>query len=163
MQVVAHAEGRSDVLQVVLDDRAAVLGDERVERVAGLEVGQVRPRAENAQRAQLAAMLVRHDVVGIVGPRARVAEAAEDLAGQQAAGDDAVGAVRVPRDALEHRVDVVARERRSLAGRPPDRRLRIDLDVLRIERREIRLDLVVAERPEDLGRDRRRRRWRPRG
>ena len=112
VQLVAHAEGRADVLQIVLDDRATVLRDERVERVRGLEVGEIRPRAEDAQRAQLAAVLVRHEVVGIVGARALITEAAEDLAGNQPAGDDAIGAVRVARDALEDRVDVVLRERR---------------------------------------------------
>ena len=126
MRAVGHAEGRADVLQVVLHDGAAVLGDERVERVAGFQVGQVGPRAEDAQRAQLAAMLVRHDVVGIVGPRAGVAEAAENLARQHAAGGDPVGAVGVARGPLEHRVDVVARERRPLARRAPHGRLRID-------------------------------------
>ena len=125
MQVVAHAERRADVLQVVLDDRAAVLRDQRVERVRGLEIGEVRPRAEDAQRAQLAAMLVRHEVVGIVGTRAGVEEAAENLAGNQPAGDDAIGAVR----RCARRVSRMAfmsslRERRSLAGRPADRGLR---------------------------------------
>ena len=93
MQVVAHAERRADVLQVVLDDRAAVLGHERVERIRRLEIGEVRPRAEDAQRAQLAAVLVRDDVVGIVGTRAVILEAAQDLAGNQPAGDDAIGPV----------------------------------------------------------------------
>ena len=76
VEVVAHAERRADVLQVVLDDRAAVLGHERVERVRRLEIGEVRPGAEDAQRAQLAAVLVRDEVVGIVGARAVVEEAA---------------------------------------------------------------------------------------
>ena len=96
--VVAHAERRADVLQIVFDDRAAVLGDERVERIRRLEIGEVRPRAEDTQRAQLAAVLVRDDVVGIVGTRAVIQEAAEDLAGNQPAGDDAIGPVRVSRD-----------------------------------------------------------------
>ena len=59
------------------------------------------------KRAQLAAVLVRHEVVGIVGACAGVLEAAENLAGQQPAGDDAVGAVLVARDPLQDRVDVV--------------------------------------------------------
>ena len=67
---VGHAERRPDVLQVVLHNAAPVLGDERVEGIAGLEIGEVRPGAEYAQRAQLAAVLVWHDVVRIVGPRA---------------------------------------------------------------------------------------------
>ena len=39
--------------------------------------------------------------LGSSGRVPAVAEAAEDLARQQAAGDDAIGAVRVARDALE--------------------------------------------------------------
>src|SRR4029079_12685109 len=50
VQIVAHAERRADVLQVMLDDRAAALGDERVERIRGLEIGEVRPGTEDAQR-----------------------------------------------------------------------------------------------------------------
>ena len=106
--VVAHAERRADVLQVVLDDRLAVFGDDRVDRVRGLEVGEVRPGAEDAQRPQLAPVLVRHDIVRIVGTRAEVLEAAENLARQQAAGDDAIGAIRIARDVLEDDVHVVA-------------------------------------------------------
>ena len=78
----------------------AVLGHERVERVARLEVGQIGPRAEHAQGAELAPVLVRHDVVRIVRPRPLVAEVAEDLARQQPAGDDAIRAVRLARDVL---------------------------------------------------------------
>ena len=59
-------------------------------------------------------------------------------------------------------VDVVARERRALAVGTTKRRFRIDLHPLRIERREVRLDLVVAERPEELRRHHRRRPWPPR-
>ncbi len=153
VRVVRHAEGRADVLQVVLHERTAVLLDERVERVAGLPVHEVRPRAEHAQRAQLAAVLVRHEIVRIVGPCARVAERPENLPRQQPSGRCAIGAVRVARGTLEHAGDVVARERRSRAGRPPHRGLRIDLDARKIESRDEGLDLVVAERPEQLGRD----------
>jgi hypothetical protein len=46
-------------------------------------------------------VLVRDDVVGIIGTRGFIKEAAEDLAGNQPAGDDAIGPVRVSRDAFE--------------------------------------------------------------
>ena len=52
-----RAERGSDVLQVVADDRAPIDLNERIERVAGLHVDEVRPPAEDLQRAQLAAML----------------------------------------------------------------------------------------------------------
>jgi hypothetical protein len=42
------------------------------------------------QRPQLAAVLVRDNVVGIVGTRALIAEAVEELAGNLPAGDDTI-------------------------------------------------------------------------
>src|SRR5206468_6433161 len=98
-------------------------------------------------------MLVRDDVVGIVGTRAFVQEAPQDLAGYQPAGDDAIGPIRVPGDAFEYRVDIVVREPGPGAGGATDRRLGIDIHALRIERGQERFYLVVAQRPEDLGRD----------
>ena len=73
-------------------------------------------------------------IVGIVGACAGVLIAAENLAGQQPAGDHAIGAVLVARDPLEDGVDVVLVERRSLAVRTADRRLRVDRCVLRDRR-----------------------------
>ena len=84
-------------------------------RVAGLHVDEVGPRAEDAQRPQLAPVLVRHQIVGIVGPGALVPESAEHLAGQQAPGGEAVRPVGPAVGALEHLVDVVLRHRRPLA------------------------------------------------
>ncbi len=134
----------------------AVFGDERVERVARLEIREIRPRAEDAQGAQFAAVFVRDDVVGIVGARAVEQKVAEDLAGNQAAGDDAVGAVRIAGGGFEDRVEIVPREWRLLAGRPLHLGRRIDRRQLRIERGDERFHLVVAERPEELRRDRHR-------
>ena len=88
--VGAGAERGADVLQVVPHHAAAVLDDDGVERVAGLHVDQVGPRAEHLQRAQLAAVLVRHDVVRIVGARAVVPEPADRTAGHGARGDGAI-------------------------------------------------------------------------
>ena len=133
------------------NDAAAVLGDEHVERVAGLHVDEVRPRAEDLQRAQLAAMLVRDDVVGIVGARAVIAEPAERPPGQPRArrrrdtsrpGCDARGAAP-PRDRSIFIRRALAGRRRDLAP-VPDREL-IGPDV-----NEMVLDLPVSERPEDL-------------
>ena len=96
---------------------------------------------------------MRHEVVGVIRPRAGVLEAAEDLSRQQAASDDTVAPVLVARDFLQDGVDVIVPERRSLAIRPPDRGLRIDRRVLRIETGQERFHLVVAEGVEDLGCD----------
>src|SRR5262249_12935635 len=86
MEIVRHAEARADVLQIVLDDRAAPLLDEHVERVPGLPVNQVRPCAEYPYRAKLAAQFVWNEVVRIVGTGPCVPERSEHLAGQQPAG-----------------------------------------------------------------------------
>ena len=151
MQVVAHAERRADVLQVVLDDRAAVLGDQRVERVRRLEVRQVRPRAEDAQRAQLAAMLVRHEVVRIVGARALNRGSCRGscrAAGGRRRRDRSRPAFCATRSRIAFMSSWVN------GVRLPDGRRSVAFGSnstrLRIERRQIRFDLVVAERPEDL-------------
>ena len=138
----------------MLDARPAVLRDERVDRVRRLQVGEIGPGAEDAQRAQLAPMLVRHEIVRIVRACAGVQVAAENLARDQAPRNDAVGAVLVARHSLEYDVEIVLDERRPLAVRAPNRGLRIDRRLLRIVRGEVRLHLVVAQRPEDLGGDR---------
>src|SRR5947207_10454351 len=104
----------------------AVLADERIERVAGLEIDEVEPGAEHAERAQLAAVLVRDEVVRIVGAGPGVAEVAQDLAGNGPAGGGAIRAVAVSRRALEDDVHVVSRERRPGARRPATRGARID-------------------------------------
>ena len=141
MKVVAHAEGGADVLQVVLDDGPAVLGDRSVSRVfLGLEVGEVRPRAEDTQRSQLAAVLVRHDIVGIVGARAGVGRPPRILTWQQAARDDAIGPVRdcarqFSRTALTSSLG----KRSSLAIRTTNGGLRVDRG-LRRDRRSSRND-----------------------
>ena len=72
------------------DDAAAALGDDGVERVAGLHVDEIGPGAEHLQRPQLAAMFVRHDVVRIIGPRAVIPESADRPAGHGARGDGAI-------------------------------------------------------------------------
>src|SRR6185369_12054178 len=93
VQLVAHAERRAHVLQVVLHDHAAVLGQYRVERVRGLEVRQVSPCTEDTERAQIAAMLMRHDVVRIVRTCALEQISADNLPREQTASDNAVRAV----------------------------------------------------------------------
>ncbi len=93
----AAAERRSEVEQVMADDRAAAGADERVEAVDAARVVVVQPGAEDEQPAQLAAMLVREDVVRVVRPRAVVAERSHGLALERLAGQDPVAAVGVAR------------------------------------------------------------------
>ena len=96
---------------------------------------------------------MRDEVVRVVGARARVPERPEHLAWKQGACRHAVRAVGIGRRALEHALEIVSRERRPGAGGPLDGGLWVDLDASRIECRDERLDLVVAERPEELRRD----------
>ena len=132
------------------DDAAAVFGHHRVERVAGLHVHEVGPCAEHLERTQLAPVLVRHDVVGIVRARAVVAEAANRAPRQAARRDGAIAAVRAPVRPREDGVEIVARHRacpprlRSERGRPGN------VDLVAAHRDEMVLDLPVAERPENL-------------
>ena len=62
---------RPDVLQIMSDQAAAILGHEHIERVAGFHVDEIGPGAEDLQRAQLAAMLVGNHIVRIVRPACR--------------------------------------------------------------------------------------------
>ena len=149
---VRRAERRSDVLQIVLDHLTAVLLDDGVERVARLQVSEVRPRTENAECPQLAPMLVRNDIVRIVGARAGVAKASKDFTSQTASSDDAIGAVGIWLRAIEQILEILPDEGRSLTRGTPDHGLRIELDSPGIDSGDERLHLVVTKRPEDLGR-----------
>ena len=71
----------------------------------------IEPRAKHARAAQLAPVLVRHDVVGVVGPRAVIAEVAERPARREPADEHAVAAVRLARGAPEHVVEIAPGER----------------------------------------------------
>src|SRR5690606_24229347 len=77
--LVATAENRVEVVHEVLDVPAAVLADENVLRVAAARVVVIEPGREHTRASQFATVLVREDVVRIVGPRAVVPEAADDL------------------------------------------------------------------------------------
>ena len=101
----------------MLDARPAVLRDERVDRVRCLQVGEIGPGAENAQRAQLAPMLVRHEIVRIVRACAGVQVAAENLARDQAPRNDTVGAVLVARHVVRAQIIDVADAEREAAAR----------------------------------------------
>jgi hypothetical protein len=72
------------------DEGTAVLGDQRIQRVDRFRIDVAGPGSEHPDRPQLAAMLVRHDVVRIVWPGALVQERADRSAGECLAGDDTV-------------------------------------------------------------------------
>jgi hypothetical protein len=107
----------------------------------------IQPRAEDARAAQFAAVLVRHDVVRIVGSRTVVAEVAERLAGSEPAGQHPEPAVRHPRRTLVHLLEIELREGALLADqRIEDLRARRDHDCRRIQLGEVDLDRVIAQR-----------------
>ena len=89
-------EDRPEIEHVVLDERAVAALDEHVEAVHAARIVVIQPRAEDAGRAQLATVLVRDDVVRIVGARAVVAEVAERLPLREPARKHPILAVRLP-------------------------------------------------------------------
>ena len=114
----------------------------------------VQPGAEDPRPAQLAPVLVRHDVVRIVGAGAVVAEVAERPARGEAAGQRPIAAVGLTRGTVEHVGEVAARERPSLPGeRIADRRLLRDDEVVGGELGQVHLHRVVAERVVERGAD----------
>ena len=92
--------------------------DHSVERVDRLRVHVIHPCRERAVCAQLAAMLVRHDVVRIVGAGAVEPEAADGLPFERFAGDDPVRAVLLAMRLGEQRPmsDCLNRRRLPLGG-----------------------------------------------
>src|SRR4029453_12475527 len=81
------AEDGAEVEHVVLDPRSAAVRLQHVEAVDAARVVVIEPRTENPRSAQLAPMLVGHDVVRIVGACAVVPEVAQRLAGRKSADE----------------------------------------------------------------------------
>src|SRR5262245_15489529 len=90
------------------DDTASAARLEHVEAVEAARVVMVHPGGEDAARAQLAAVLVRVDVIRIVGTGAVILEIAEGAAIGEAAERRPVVAVRQPGRPLQQAIDVVA-------------------------------------------------------
>ena len=130
----AAAQRRAEVDQVVAQDLAAADVLQEVARVDGAAVVVVQPGAEHAHRAQLAAMFVRMDVVGIVGPRAVVLERADVPAGDALAGDHAIAAVGAARRLQQQRVDVGLGHRPRAAVLVVEHRVGRDAQVVAAER-----------------------------
>src|SRR3989442_11622679 len=62
-------ESGTKIDEVMPDDSVRSDCDHRVQGVLGLGVDMIQPGGEHTQTAQLTPMFVRHDVIGIVGPR----------------------------------------------------------------------------------------------
>jgi hypothetical protein len=144
----AAAERRAEVDQVVAHVGAAVLGHQRVERVDRLGVHVIEPRGKHAVAAQLAAILVRHDVVRVVGARAEEADPAHGLAFERLArhhADAAVGSRSTPPAARE--------SPRRIARLRPLFGVKVAVDrwsAARAHVGHVVLGHVVAERPHQL-------------
>ena len=151
--VGAGSERGSDVLQVVPHDAATVLGDHGVERVPRLHVRQIGPGAEHLQGPQLAPVLVRDDVVGVVRAGAVVAERTDRTPGHAARGHGAIRPVRAAMRPRENVVEVAPFHPALAPRRGSDLRRFRDRDPIRRHGHEMVLHLPVPERPEDLVRD----------
>jgi hypothetical protein len=62
------SHNRTEVEHVVFDVPSVLLADEHVQAVDAAGIVVVQPRTEHARGPELAAVLMRHGVVGIVGP-----------------------------------------------------------------------------------------------
>ncbi len=127
-------------------DGTAVHRDQCVERVDGLGVHVVGPGGKDAQRAQFAPMLVRHDVVRIIGPRARIQERADGLPGDGLARNHAIGTIRILRRHSQQFVHVRVCQMALAAVCGRDGGPVVDHEVLARELRDVVLRDVVAER-----------------
>ena len=151
----AAAERRTEVDQVMADDLRRPSRSTSVSSVLMLrESSWFSQAAEDAQPAQLAAVLVREDVVRIVRPRAVVAERPDRLARERLARQRRGRCRR----RCARRASSIASTSRcpSGAARPSSSstsRPLADHERLAAERREVVLRNVVAEGMEELRRD----------
>ena len=158
--VRARPERRADILEVMTNETASVRRDQRVERVAGLHVHEVRPGAKHLQRAELAPMFVRNDVIRIVRARAVVAEPSERAARYRPCCNGAVAAVGGTVGAAQHVLDVAQTHLAAFAGRRRHRRGISNRELIGTNRNQVVLHLPIAQRPEDLVGDQNRARCR---
>src|SRR5262245_33037155 len=119
------------------DDGPSTFLDERVESVSRFHVDQIRPCAKNLQRSQLASMLVRNDVVRVIGARAVIAETTNHPARNRTAGQHAIRTVRLSRSTSEQLFEIGAVELPDLAGRRLGCRVWTDCQRLRLQLREV--------------------------
>ena len=133
------------------DDLFPVLLDDRVERVDGLRVDVVQPRGEGPVAPQLATMLVRDHIVGIVGPRAVESETADGPPLERLAGDDPVRSIGLAVRSAQQQPDIRFLEATPVAARRCDAGLVVDRQFLGPQRRQVRLRHVIAQPPEEPG------------
>ena len=153
----AAPQDRPEVEHVVLYVPAiAVLGQE-VEAVHAARIVVVEPGPEHPGAPQFTPVLVGHDVVRVVRPRAVIAEVAQRRALGKAACQHAVVAVRLTRRPAENGVHVAPGQVPLGADeRVVNLRIGRDHDGVRVERHQEHLDRVIAEgvierRADDLG------------
>ena len=132
-------------------ERAAVLRHQRVERVDRLCVDVVHPGREHAVATQLAAIFVRHDVVGVVGTGAEEADAAHRLALERLARHHPERSVGFAIDAGQEHVEIAALHRALPPALRREGRGVADQQVLGTDVGDVILGHVIAERPHQLG------------
>ena len=126
---------------------------EHVEAVDAPRVVVVEPRGDDAAGAQFATVLVGHDVVRVVWPRAVVLEIAKRLAVGEPAERRPVPPVRQPCAPREHLVDVGAGHRLPAARQIHGGGRGCDDDGGGIDLRDVAFDHVVADGVVDGGAD----------
>ena len=100
------AQDRAEVVHVVADVLAPVRRNEQVQGVDGPRIVVREPCTENAVRPQLAAMLVRVDIVRVIVSRAVVFEVPEGLALEKARGGQIDAPLTVARRLTENRLEI---------------------------------------------------------
>ena len=126
------------------------VGHDAVVRVRAPHLVVIQPGGEDRQAAQLAAVFVRDDVVGIVGARAVITERPERPAGDVAAGEHAVAAVGLPCHARDNLDEVAKRQRPRPAIFVLHGGVRRHPQVFQAEGGQVVLGDVVAEGVEEL-------------
>src|SRR5215813_10662389 len=84
------------------NDALAFVLNDGINSIAGLHVGEVRPCAEDFERAQLTTVLMGNDVVRIIRTRAEVFESSENFPRQLLSGDRAIGSIGTPLRTAEY-------------------------------------------------------------
>ena len=146
------AECRSKIEQVVPHHLVCAGIHERVEGILSLRIDVIDPGGKHAQSSELAAMFMRHDVVGVVGSGAVILKWTEWLTLHPQAGQHPIGTVRIPRDVLQHVIDICDGHRAFLPVRSHERRAVTDHQILAARRGNVVFRYPVVEREQQLRR-----------
>ena len=106
--------------------------------------------------SQFSPVLVGNYIIGIVRPGSIETEPAQNLAGQQAAGEDPVAAVGFASSAIQDRLKVLQLQGPFLSRGRSKRGFRVDLQLLRSQLAQIVFRLKVTQGPENPVGDHRR-------